>query len=345
MLRIPFERAQACMQHVLMVHGCPEEKAEKTAREMARNSLEGVYTHGINRFSRLIRNIDEGIVLPEAEPAVEGRFGAAEQINGNLGLGVVNAWFAMGEAIRLAKEYGIGLAALKNTNHWMRAATYGYQACEAGMAGICFTNTIPNMPTWGAADSRLGNNPLVFAFPREGGHLIADMAMSQFSYGALELARLEGRQMPIDAGFDLQGNLTRDPDAVIRSQRILPTGYWKGAALSFMLDVFAAGLSSGNTVSDIGRLPGDEHGVSQIFIAVNYQELVPGMEAERIVNRAVEYLLQSEKAEGTERIIYTGEKTEEYRQENQKLGIPVEESVWNEIRSLAPEWDGWELEG
>mgnify|MGYP005759698595 CR=1 FL=1 len=341
MLRISFERAQACMKYVLMVHGCPEEKAEKTAHEMARNSLEGVYTHGINRFSRLIRNIQEGIVRPEAEPAVEGRFGAMEQINGNLGLGVVNAWFAMGEAIRLAEEYGIGLAALKNTNHWMRAATYGYQACEAGMAGICFTNTIPNMPTWGAEDSRIGNNPLVFAFPREGGHLIADMAMSQFSYGALELARLEGRQMPIDAGFDLQGKLTKDPDAVIRSQRILQTGYWKGAALSFMLDVFAAGLSSGNTVSDVGKLPGDEHGVSQIFIAVNYQKLVPGRQAEQIVNRAVEDLLQSKKAEGTDRIIYTGEKTEEYRKENQKYGIPVDEGVWKEIQSLAPDWEGW----
>ena len=336
MMRIPFNRAKDWMKHVLMVHGCPEDKAEKTAYEMARNSLEGVYTHGINRFSRLIRNIEEGIVRPEAEPVVEGRFGAMEQINGNLGLGVVNAWFAMGEAIRLAGEYGIGLSALRNTNHWMRAATYGYQACEAGMAGICFTNTIPNMPTWGAKDSRIGNNPLVFAFPRKDGHLIVDMAMSQFSYGALELARLEGREMPIDAGFDLQGQLTRNPDAVIQSQRILPTGYWKGAALSFMLDVFAASLSSGNTVSDVGELPGDEHGVSQIFIAVDYQKLVPVKQAGQAAERAVASLLASKPAAGTGKIIYTGEKTLEYRAENERLGIPVEESVWEEIKALAP---------
>ena len=54
------------------------------------------------------------------------------------------------------REHGVGLVALRNTNHWMRAATYGYQACEAGMAALCFTNTQPNMPAWGATDARLG---------------------------------------------------------------------------------------------------------------------------------------------------------------------------------------------
>lgn len=334
MLRIPFEDASACMKQILKEHGCPEEQAEKTAYEMARNSLEGVYTHGINRFARLIRNIEEGIVRPGAKPAVICRHGALEQIDGNLGLGVVNAWFAMSEAIGLAAEYGIGLASLRNTNHWMRAATYGYQACDAEMAGICFTNTMPNMPTWGAVDSRLGNNPMVFAFPKKGGHLIADMAMSQFSYGALELARLEGRMMPIDAGFDLQGKLTRNPDAVIRSQRILPAGYWKGAALSFMLDIFAAVLSRGNTVAEVGKLSGDEHGVSQIFIAVDYQKITPVEQAGQTIEQAVEDLLLSEKAQGTDRIIYTGETVQEHRRENLKKGIPVEERVWKEIQNL-----------
>lgn len=178
-----------------------------------------------------------------------------EQVDGHLGLGITNAWFAMEEAVKLAKSYGIGLVALRNTNHWMRAATYGYQACDEGMAAVCFTNTMPNMPTWGAVDSRIGNNPLVFAFPRREGHLITDMAMSQFSYGALELARLQGRQMAIDAGFDTAGNLTRDPDSVIKSQRILPTGYWKGGG-----PVLYAGHFRGRAVGRQHGLGGGQTG-------------------------------------------------------------------------------------
>lgn len=333
-MRLPFDEVKEVMKGKLIAHGCEEKKADKVAHEVARNSLEGTYTHGINRFARLIRNMDEGIVRPEAEPEIINQFGALEQVDGHLGFGITNAWFCMDEAIRLASENGIGMVALRNTNHWLRAATYGYQACEAGMAAICFTNTMPNMPTWGAVDSRIGNNPLVFAFPRKEGHLIVDMAMSQFSYGALELARLQGREMQIDAGFDKDGHLTKDPDAVIKSRRTLPTGYWKGAALSFMLDVFASTISMGNTVAGAGRLEGDEHGVSQMFLAIDYQKLVPEEVAEKTLEEAVADLLASTKDEHTDRIVYPGQRKQEIKEDNLKNHIPVDDGVWEEILKL-----------
>ena len=334
-MRLHFDEVKSTLSQVLMAHGCAQEQADEVAYEMARNSLEGIYTHGINRFARLVRNIDEGIVKPGMMPVRIGCFGAIENYDGGLGLGITNARICMARAMELACVHGIGLVALRNTNHWLRAATYGYQACDGGMAAMCFTNTIPNMPTWGATDSRIGNNPLVFAFPRKQGHVVVDMAMSQFSYGALELARLENRQMPVDAGFDMQGRLARDPDQVIRSQRILPTGYWKGAALSFVLDVFAGCLSLGNTVAGVGRLEGDEHGVSQVFIAIDYQKIVPADQAETILNNAVEDLLSSTPSRKGERIVYTGQKTDEIRKENLEKGIPVDEGIWAQIKALA----------
>ena len=56
---------------------------------------------------------------------------------------------AMERAITMAAENGLGSVAMNNTNHWMRAGNYGWQAVESGCIGICFTNTIPNMPAWG----------------------------------------------------------------------------------------------------------------------------------------------------------------------------------------------------
>jgi len=334
-MRVTFEEVGNVLAAKLQSRGCSIVQSIQVGREMARNSLEGTYTHGINRFARLIRNIDEGIVIPDVLPSLVSSFGAIERYDGNLGLGVSNALYAMNRAIELAKMHGMGLVALKNTNHWMRAATYGYQACEAGFAGMCFTNTMPNMPTWGAIDSRIGNNPFVMAFPRSNGtHLIVDCAMSQFSYGALELARLEGRTMPIDAGFDESGNLTKDPDKVIKSQRIIPTGYWKGAAISFMLDIFASCLSVGNCVAEIGRLPGDEHGISQVFIAINYGVIAPEQDVELIIENALRDLKNSKPVDKNQPIIFTGEKTDTIRRENEKLGIPVDERVWAEICAL-----------
>lgn len=331
MLRLKFEEVQRTLEQVLYTRNCPPEHARKVSYEMARNSLEGTYTHGINRFPRLIRNIDEGIVNVEAKPVLINRFGAIANYDGQLGLGITNAWFCMEQAMALAKEYGIGLVALRNTNHWQRAATYGYQACAQGMAAICFTNTIPNMPTWGAVDARIGNNPVMIAFPREKGDVVVDLAMSQFSYGALELARLEGRAMPFVAGYDEKGELTRDPAAVLKSRRLLPVGYWKGAALSIVLDLLAAGLALGNTTAAIGRLAGDEHGVSQVFFVIDLYKIAPREEVERIADDAVRDLLASQPIDQKGRIVYPGQRSKEIREQNLKLGIPVDERIWAQI--------------
>ena len=333
-MRISFDEAQKTLARTLVKHGCGQDQAQKVALEMARNSLEGGYTHGINRFARLVRNMDEGIVIPGVSPVKMAGFGAIENYDGGMGMGVTNAWFCMARAIELARMHGLGLIALRNTNHWMRAATYGYQACEAGMAGICFTNTIPNMPAWGASDSRMGNNPLVFAFPRKAGPVVVDMAMSQFSYGALEVARLAGKEMPIDAGFDSRGRLTRGPGEVLASQRILPTGYWKGAALSLALDLFAGCMSLGNTVSQVGRLPGDEHGVSQVFMAIDFNRIAPAEQAEQTAQNAIDDLLGSTPAQAGTRIVYPGERMMEIRRENLEKGIPVDDTVWRQILEL-----------
>ncbi len=126
----------------------------------------------------------------------------------------------MGQAIALAREHGIGCVALANTNHWMRGGTYGWQAADAGAIGICWTNTLPNMPPWGSSQPRLGNNPFVIAVPRPAGHLVLDMSLSQFSFGALESYRRRGEALPVTGGFDAAGELTRDAAAIEASGRV-----------------------------------------------------------------------------------------------------------------------------
>jgi 3-dehydro-L-gulonate 2-dehydrogenase len=332
-MRLQFEEVIKVLEEKLLKYHCPTGQAHEVAYTMAENALEGTYSHGVNRFQSLINSIKKGETQIGTIPELINAFGCLENYDGKSGLGVTNGLFCMDRAIALAGQHGIGCVALRNTSHWLRAATYSYRACKAGMASICFTNTLPNMPTWGAKDSRLGNNPIVFGFPREKGDLIADMAMSQFAYGALEVAILEGRQMSVDAGWDKTGNLTRDPKAVIDSGRILPTGYWKGAALSQLLDIFAGVVSLGNTTFSISKLRGNID-VSQMFIAINYRTIAPQFLSEKLIEQSVKYLLNSEKANEKDRIIFTGQIAIEARRDNLANGIPIHEEVWNEILAL-----------
>jgi 3-dehydro-L-gulonate 2-dehydrogenase len=223
---------------------------------------------------------------------------------------------------------------LGNTNHWMRGGTYGWQAAETGVIGICWTNTLPNLPPWGGAEPCLGNNPLVIAVPRKGGHVVLDMAMSQFSYGALESYRLRAEMLPVDGGFDAAGNLTRDPAAIEQSQRPLPIGYWKGSGLSLVLDMIAAMTSLGKATHQLPNDPLLEAGISQVFLAINPAALGDEEKLSQIADDVIASLHHSRPAEKGTKIRYPGEQTLRVRAENRKLGLPVEPAVWEQILKM-----------
>lgn len=334
MNRIPFEQVQQTLAAALRKLGFSTDRADTCARLFAEATRDGVYTHGINRFPRFAETIRNGRVDVSAEPVVTGRFGALERWDGRRGPGNLNALAAMERAIALGREHGIGCVALGNTNHWMRAGTYGWQAAEAGLIGICWTNTMPNLPPWGGAERVIGNNPLVIAVPRAGGPVVLDMAMSQFSYGQLESYRKRGEMLPVDGGFDAEGNLTRDPAAIESSWRPLPIGYWKGSGLSVVLDMIAAMMSLGQATHEIADDPVLETGVSQMFVTMNPDAFGPSQRAAQIADEVVSSLHNCPAAAHNARVRYPGEQTLRLRAENMKLGLPVEPAVWEVILAM-----------
>jgi 3-dehydro-L-gulonate 2-dehydrogenase len=235
----------------------------------------------------------------------------------------------MERAMALSGEHGVGCVALGNTNHWMRGGTYGWQAVEAGLIGICWTNTMPNLPPWGATEPCIGNNPLVIGVPRASGALVLDMAMSQFSYGALESYGKRGELLPVDGGFDAEGNLTRDAGAIEASQRPLPVGYWKGSGLAVVLDAMAAMLSLGKATHQIAADSLRETALSQMFVAMNPAAV--GANGDDVADGIVESLRRCAPGKAAR---YPGERTLEIREENQRWGLPVENAIWAEIVAL-----------
>jgi len=215
----------------------------------------------------------------------------------------------------------------------MRGGSYGWQAAEAGAMGICWTNTMANLPPWGASDPRVGNNPLIIAVPRAEGHVVLDMAMSQFSYGALASYRMRGEPLPVEGGFDAEGRLTRDPAAIEASKRPLPIGYWKGSGLALMLDMVGALLSGGCATHQIPADTERETNLSQVFIAMDPASVHSGSAAS-LAEQIVEHLQSSPLGAG-EQVRYPGERVLQTRKENMANGIPVEPAIWRELQGLS----------
>ncbi|MDL2324350.1 3-dehydro-L-gulonate 2-dehydrogenase [Ruminococcaceae bacterium OttesenSCG-928-A16] len=331
-MRVQQQEMEKELRERLVKYGVNADIADRCAKNLTQNSLNGIYSHGLNRFPRLINMIKKGVVKPNNLPSCVQSAGAFEIWDGNGGMGNTNAEQCMARAIELAKQNGIGCVALRNTNHWQRGGAFGIQAANEGCVGICWTNTQPNMPAWGAKDCRIGNNPLVMCIPYKNSYVLVDGAMAQFSYGALEGARLAGRELPVPGGYDKDGNLTTNPAAIEETSRMLPIGYWKGSGFAMVMDMIAAGLSQGNTSSEIDNTtPEDEYGLSQIFFAIN----MDGNEVkDESIARIIADVKGSEKAENVTEILYPSEREHALTKENQELGIPVNEDIWKQALAL-----------
>ncbi len=330
-MRVFYEHMRSTFQRILVSKGMLPERAADCGRLFADASRDGVASHGLNRFPGFVRNLVNGrVVDPNSDPVLVNAAGAVERWDGQHGVGPLNADFCMRRAMSLASEHGMGSIGLRNTNHWMRPANYGYLAASSGFAAMCWTNTMANMPGWGGDKNAIGNNPLVIACPNPDGEpVVLDMAMSQYSFGKMIEAARRGERLDVIAGVDEDGEPTDDPGKIMKGGLAQPAGLWKGAGLAIMLDLLATVLSGGNATwqISIGSAERGERAVSQTYIAWDLSKLGPETTA------PVPAILSSLHETSTS---YPGERSLKHRADALQNGIPVEEERWQEVLDLLP---------
>lgn len=332
-MNISYDELKQEFKRVLISRNVPDSIADSCAAMFADTTESGVYSHGVNRFPRFIQQLEKGDIVPEANPSKVLSIGAIEQWDAHQSIGNLTARKMMDRAIEIADNFGIGVVALKNANHWMRGGAYGLQAAEKGYVGICWTNSLAALPPWGAKECRIGTNPIIVAIPSDPITMI-DMSCSMYSYGMLEVNRLAGKQTFVDAGFDDDGNFTKDPATIENNRRLLPMGFWKGSGLSIVLDMLATILSNGLSVSELTEDKGGEFCVSQVFIAIKLDKLIDGKTKDEKLNRIIEYVKTAERADPNVSIRLPGHELKNKIKKNREDGIPVDDSVWKTIKSM-----------
>jgi 3-dehydro-L-gulonate 2-dehydrogenase len=333
MKRVPFQTLRDELYRVLASVGFTDERAMLCARLFAENQRDGVYSHGLNRFPGFVAGLESKQPDFRAQPEKIESFGALERWDGKMGVGLVNAYLCMQRAAVLAEIHGIGCVGLSNTNHWMRGGAYALQAAEAGYIGICWTNTTRLMPPWGSAEKKIGNNPMAIAVPRKEGHILLDMAMSQYSNGKLEVLKLQGKELPLPGGYDTNGALTVDPGEILDSERPLPIGYWKGSGLALVLDTMASVISGGQATHDIGE-QGSEYAVSQVYIAINATEMMGQAALDETVAAIIDDFHTAIPLDENESVRYPGEGMLRTRRKSLEKGVLVDESQWQTLLEM-----------
>ncbi|MDY3833379.1 MAG: 3-dehydro-L-gulonate 2-dehydrogenase [Candidatus Ventricola sp.] len=306
--------------------------ARRFAEIFAGNSLDGVYSHGMNRYPRYLSDMESGLC--------DAKVTQAERVSGLGGLEVWDAHFGVGpliaqqmaeRAIELARTHGIACVALRNNSHWLRAGRYGLMMADAGMMGLCMTNTCMNLVAYGAKEPSTGNNPITIAIPRRAGSLVMDMAVSQYAFGKLEIMAQEGGMLDTPCGYDTDGNLTNDPQKIVESGLMTPMALWKGSALSIMIDLMVSMLSLGRTSLTIGTPADGEKGMSQMFVCMNPAAVIDMDKAEAQMEKTIAFLNALEPKDGVHGVHAPGENLERTRARNRECGIPVTEDTWQKI--------------
>ncbi len=335
MIYVTYDEAVSAMTRGLANH-MDAERANRFAEVFAGNSMDGVYSHGMNRYPRYISTIESGMCdasVIKMEKA--SGFGALEVWDAKNGIGPLMADQAAQRAIELAKMHGIACVALKNNSHWLRAGRFALQMAQAGLCGICFTNTCQNLAPWGSMQKAIGNNPIAMAIPREAGPLLMDMAISQYAYGKMEVMAKQGKVLDVPCGYNKEGKETCDPREIVDGGVMMPMAMWKGNALSVMLDLMAATLCGGRTSLDLGPDAANERGMSQVFIAMHPAAVNDMEEIERRMSKTLDFLHALDVADGMPGVRAPGENLAATRARHAKEGIPVAEDTWAQILSSA----------
>jgi LDH2 family malate/lactate/ureidoglycolate dehydrogenase len=291
------------------------------------------------RLSWYVARIRAGVVDPVAKPETVVDTGPLALLDGREGLGHVLCAHAANEAVRRAREHGVGVVGVRNSNHFGMAAHFTRMIAEQGCVGVVTTNGSPAMAPWGGREKAVGANPWSIAVPAgRHGVTVMDIANVNAARGKIYAARERGATIPEGWALDAEGRPTTDPAAAIAGV-ILPMGSHKGYAISFMMDVLSGVLTGSSFATGVSGPQQAERrsGCGHLVLAVDVAAVAdPGGFAERM-----EALIAEMKAvplaEGFEEIYFPGEIEDRNRARREREGIEVPAKTLEALERLAAE--------
>jgi len=290
---------------ILGAHGVPTDDAHLVAESLVTSDLWGHASHGLLRLPWYVARLVSGAMQANREPEVVSSFAAVTVIEGHDGIGQVVTDRAVDMAATASRQYGVGVVAVRNSNHFGTAAYWTRRLAERGCVGILTTNGSPAMAPWGGLQKMVGANPWSIAVPSGShGSVVLDIANTGVARGKIYAAKERGQRLPDGWAVDATGLPTTDPQAAIDGL-ILPMAGHKGYAISFMMDVLSGVLTGSSFATDVvGPYdPDGRSGCGHLVLAVDVAAIMPRSEFEGRMDSLIATIKSCPAAPGTEILI------------------------------------------
>ncbi|MHB1391511.1 MAG: Ldh family oxidoreductase [Clostridia bacterium] len=312
--------------------------AEKIANSLVKADMRGISTHGTYLLKIMDARVKgKQLTLPTI-PKVVTDSGATAIIDGADGIGMVAGHMALEVGMEKAKQYGIGMVLIRNTNNVGSLASYTQRAAENGMIAFMSGNAAPAMAPWGGAEQFMGTNPIGISIPADGSGFTADMASSVVARGKIRKASRQGVQIPDNWALDENGTPTTDPNKALKGT-LLPIGGPKGSALALTVDILSGMLSGagfGQQLKSFHELEGPTKvGVSLIIIDVS--RFMPLEQFKELMAGYTESIKALKKAEGFNEILMPGEIEYNKEKVSEETGIEIDSQQVSSLNELLKE--------
>ena len=319
---------------IVIALGTPADLAQIVSDSLVGANLAGHDSHGVMRLPWYAHSVRNGRIIPTARARVAAYRGATAEVDGVIGWGQPTAHLAAETAIELARQHGVGAVVAKQCNHIGRVGAYVEQIARAGLIGMAFCNAGPAVAPFGGYQRVLGTNPFAWAAPAGSGRepLVLDFATSMVAEGKLRVARAKGEPLPPGLIVDANGRPSEDPSDFYAGGALQAFGLHKGSGMSMMIELLARGL-----VGVDPQLPGTSGLNGTLLLALDIPVFAPAAEFEAAAARLSEQIGSAAPLAGFERVLLPGERETLTRQARQAAGIPIPDSTWAEITTLARE--------
>lgn len=337
-------------ENVFLTMGCPEADAKLAADVLLRSDLRGIDSHGVARLSGYVRLWEKKRINATPIVKVVHETATTATVDGDGGLGLVVAPFAMKVAIEKAQTYGSGWVSVKNSNHFGIAGYHALMAVEQDMIGISMTNASPLVAPTYANERLLGTNPMCYAFPAgKYPPVVVDMATAAAANGKLEIAQRANQPIPEGWVQDKEGNSATNPHELKEGGSLLPLGSdkdhgsHKGYGLGATVDILSAVLSGANYGPWVPPFvaflepPTDPvgEGIGHFFGAMRVDGFRPAQEFKDHLDNWIERFKGAKTIDPEKKVIIPGEPEYSAESERKKNGIPLIDSVVNDLNELA----------
>lgn len=340
----PESLEQRCVR-VLRRVGFLEGDARHIAGSLVLAELRGVRTHGVVRLPIYVERVERGLIDPRGRISVLRDAKAAGAWDAGNSHGIPAGMKAMEVCIEKARVCGVGVVAVRRSNHFGMAWYFVRQAVQQDMIGFATSNADAYVAPWGAGRRYLGTNPLAVGVPAGEEPAIAlDMATSVVAHGRILLAKHRGESIPLGWGLDSEGRPTTDPAAALEGT-LLPFGEAKGSGISLLIDLVCgplAGALTGPFIAPLYTGLDQPQGLGHFFMAIDIGAFTDVAEFKRQVDESIRAVRALPPASGFDRVYLPGEPEWIREREGRRSGIALEPFAAQDLEALERRHEGRE---